>query len=451
MDHLPHFEGIAIDRLDYSEFFNYDRDDGLSWVPINGSGSPPNYSNWSWGPARALRLSYRHTFNRLHQLLHGSARQRAQARQPHERRRERASGSPTPPPRSPPPKQYALYNNCNWLCRLDMMHAFDGGFSEGAALNSVAWVGLRTPSILWTYSLAADAAVLHGYFQQHLLMNVYPMAPMPLNDHAIQPGNSMVEQAYRDYAPLFDAMRGARWLLTARPAKVRALQPVAASVEDPAALINAFVLPRNHTPLFTDAAAAPHTQADLPPLLVPIMLANANTTAVRLELYLAPTGPALGWPAVEGVVLSALYPNGTAPKPLGEATLSEGSWVAHVPLEHGCALVRAEMRTKAMDADQASAACAGAVTNGTRPGHNFAVVHLNESTGLAPTDCQRLCCAEPRCKTWVHVPDGLFPSRPPGNTCWLKNASIALNGTACENGKPGCTSGTVNRSSAWTQ
>ena len=33
------FEGIAIDRLDYSEAFNYDRDDGVSWVPGQAVGS----------------------------------------------------------------------------------------------------------------------------------------------------------------------------------------------------------------------------------------------------------------------------------------------------------------------------------------------------------------------------------------------------------------------------
>ena len=30
---LPSFEGIAVDRLDYSEFYNLHADDGVSWVP----------------------------------------------------------------------------------------------------------------------------------------------------------------------------------------------------------------------------------------------------------------------------------------------------------------------------------------------------------------------------------------------------------------------------------
>ena len=46
--------------------------------------------------------------------------------------------------------------------------------------------------------------------RQHLLMNVYPMAPMPKNDHSIQPAaGSIVEAHYLDYAPLFDLMHGA--------------------------------------------------------------------------------------------------------------------------------------------------------------------------------------------------------------------------------------------------
>ena len=51
-------------------------------------------------------------------------------------------------------------------------------------------------------------------------MNVYPMAPMPLNDHSIQPGNLVAQQAYVDYAPLFDSMHGARWLLSSNPVTI---------------------------------------------------------------------------------------------------------------------------------------------------------------------------------------------------------------------------------------
>ena len=138
LERLPHFEGIAIDRLDYSEFFNYDYDDNTSWVPRNGSQLTPTKGDLSvWGPARALRLSYRHTFHRLHEVLHPSSV---------------AGNHSAPRPRAQ--KDRMMLNNCNTVCRLDEMRAFDGTFSEGAALNGVAWTGLRNPTILWTYNLA---------------------------------------------------------------------------------------------------------------------------------------------------------------------------------------------------------------------------------------------------------------------------------------------------------
>ena len=72
--------------------------------------------------------------------------------------------------------------NCNSLCRIDMMRPFDGTFSEGNALSMVAWIGISTISIIWTTDLdpvtGADGAGLDAFFQRHLAMAVYPMAPM---------------------------------------------------------------------------------------------------------------------------------------------------------------------------------------------------------------------------------------------------------------------------------
>ena len=88
--------------------------------------------------------------------------------------------------------------------------------------------------------------------------------------------------------------------------------------------------------------------------------------------------------------------------------------------------------------------CAGSFTPGTRPGQDFASVKMN---GTEPTawECQAMCCAEPKCVTWVYVPSGLYPKRPPGTFCWFKAAPISLKGATCDNGKPGCVSGVVNR------
>jgi len=97
-----------------------------------------------------------------------------------------------------------------------------------------------------------------------------------------------------------------------------------------------------------------------------------------------------------------------------------------------------------------ASACGGSFTNGTRPGSDFATVKM---AGPAPTakDCQALCCkngtsngAGPKCVTWVFVPAGLYPKRPPGTFCWFKAVPLTLKGSTCDNGKPGCVSGVVN-------
>jgi len=320
IDKLPNFEGIAIDRLDYSEYFNYGehfgQDDNTSWIPVNGSGrsaGSQNYSSWTWGPSRALRLSYRHTYSRLHEVLHAPAIA------------ERARGTGQVPLEGSG-KNFMMLQNCNWLCRLDEMKSFDGSFSEGAALNAVAWTGLRNPTILWTYSLEADAAVLDTYFQQHLLMNVYPMAPMPKNDHSIQPGSAVVDQGYMDYAPMFDAMHGARWLLSAHPATLST---------GTNASVNVLSLP----------AKAGGKGSDL---LIPIMLASATQTTLQLTLHLGPValkelgrvGP------VSSVTLSVLFPGqGATPKTIGAAQAgADGEWESDVPLIRGCGMVIAQLK-----------------------------------------------------------------------------------------------------------
>lgn len=182
---VPHFEGIAVDRLDYTEWFNLNGDDGVSWCPQSSSGD--------YGPAQSLRLSYRAVWDIIGPALHGA----------------RNSKNVTA----------AMFMNCNTLCRIDQLQHFDGLFSEGSALNAVAWASLRKPSILWTYGLSGMSSTdLDLYFGQHLLMHVFPMAPMPLNDHSIQPGNATVDSFYQDHAPLFNAVRQCSWALTAQAA-----------------------------------------------------------------------------------------------------------------------------------------------------------------------------------------------------------------------------------------
>jgi len=71
--------------------------------------------------------------------------------------------------------------------------------------------------------------------------------------------------------------------------------------------------------------------------------------------------------------------------------------------------------------------CRGVITSGTRPGQDYASIKMNSSTPTAE-ECQEICCNDERCETFVFVPDGLYPQRPPGTFCWLKEAAIPLKG-----------------------
>ena len=92
----------------------------------------------------------------------------------------------------------------------------------------------------------------------------------------------------------------------------------------------------------------------------------------------------------------------------------------------------------------AQPSCSGSMTNGTRPGHDYASLKMDAPNDTAGA-CRKLCCDDPRCATWVYVPDGLYPSRPAGTFCWLKAMPLALKSATCDSDKPGCVSGVVNR------
>ena len=268
---MPATQGFAVDRFDYTAYYNYDGDDGTSWVPGPGDGPAV--------PARSLVASHRHAYSRLAGVLHAAGK--------------------------------VFFGNCNTLCRADVLESFDGIFSEGSALNAVAWGGLQKPTILWTYSLAAlSDGALHAYFQQHLLMRVFPMAPMAGNDHSITPGSPVVQAAYEAYAPLFRALTGAAWILDVD-------RPVTTTL--PAGgVANAFV-----------ARATPGV------LLVPLVLGGAaNTTAATVR---PPSSP----PPAARYSAAALLPGAADWAPLADAHLADGVLdVAAIPLAFGAAILR---------------------------------------------------------------------------------------------------------------
>lgn len=273
---VPAMTGIAIDRFDYTHYYSFKRDDGVSWVP------QPGGAGGGWGPAQSLLLSHRHAYARLAGAMRGVN------------------------PRA------VMLGNCNTVCRVDLGGpAFDGSFNEGAALNAVAWTGLMRPTILWTYSLSDDAATLDAYFQQHLLMRVFPMAPMPGNDHSINPGSAAVTRAYEDYAPLFDAARHLEWALdTPRPVAVL-------NASAPAPLVN----------MFSSRVLAAGN------LLVAVVLGSGMDAAVALRVAAAS--------GVSAYNASALMPGGgNAWLSLGTAPVVAMTVLVTLPLARGCALLQ---------------------------------------------------------------------------------------------------------------
>lgn len=277
---VPSAQGIAIDRFDYTAYYSYKRDDGISWIP---------QADGSWGVAQSLVNSHVHTYSRLAAALRAA--------------------SPTK----------LMLGNCNTLCRIDIGGLFDGGFSEGAALNAVAWLGLRRPSILWTYSLDGhDSASLDVFFQQHVVMRVFPMAPMPANDHSINPGPLSIQQAYEDYAPIFFALRGAVWVLDA-------VRPVS-SEPNVGQVTNIFRAMGTST--------SPVSPGEL--LIVVALGGNLSSTQVTVS----------GTTLFQGATMvdaSVLVPGASSTwQPLGSLPVTSGGIVvvAGTPMSRGCALLR---------------------------------------------------------------------------------------------------------------
>ena len=219
------------------------------------------------------------------------------------------------------------------------MRNFDGSFSEGSNTNAMGLLGLTSTSILWVYPSgpqvrdtrgdpivtvrspsadpfpdddAHDQASVDAWFQRHVRMNVFPMAPFPDNDHAIEPSASF-DADYLRYGPLFNAIKGTSWLLEAVPISL-VPSPTAVGMQT-----NAFVA------------------ANMTTFLYPIVLAHPNATVVEVEINV---------PSVlsDTARWSVLHPSaGAVWQPIHASAGSNAKKVTiTVPLVSGCALLRAE-------------------------------------------------------------------------------------------------------------
>ena len=158
-----------------------------------------------------------------------------------------------------------------------MMAPFDGTYSEGSHVNAVGLLGLASPSILWVYGteVGKDDATADTFFQTHLRMGVFPMAPFPGNDHAITP-SAFADGQYLRYGSMLKAMRGADWILDANPIRVSPSH----------AQVNAFVVPATPAVMTSTTESIHDTRTGAPQspqrLLFPIMLAGANATEAQI-------------------------------------------------------------------------------------------------------------------------------------------------------------------------
>jgi hypothetical protein len=256
---IPASSGIAIDRVDWWRFYNRNADDGETW--------------FNDGPARSLLISWRDLSAKLAPILHEGGQ--------------------------------VLFINQH-VKRLETLLGVDGIFDEHfdqpESLNGTALLGLTRPVVGWTWSAQSLKPDPDAFFQRHLHMGVFPMAPYPENDHSVQP-DEWVDAQYLAYGPLLAAMRGRKWVLEADAVRVESGQ----------AKVNLFATKQG--------------------LLVPVTFGKgAPTVSVRLR-------GVPGFDDLPAIRVESLLPGRAAPNLLAYR-VEGGRAVAAVPLERGCAMVR---------------------------------------------------------------------------------------------------------------
>jgi hypothetical protein len=175
---FPESSGVCIDRTDYLRFFNWKRDDGVSWV--------------SGAPCGSLALGWVEFMKKIGSLFHA--------------------------------KDKVIY--CNPLYRrLDLYENIDGyydefGYANSPSLSICSFMALDKPYVGWTWGLPADIP-LDEYLQRYLYLGAYTTAPVPFNNHTLKPGNPATDQTYADYGLLFESLRFRKWDLEAGPVETK--------------------------------------------------------------------------------------------------------------------------------------------------------------------------------------------------------------------------------------
>ena len=245
---MPDTDGLCIDRNDWLRLDNPAADDGVSWVDGR--------------PARSLYRSWIALLDELGPLMHHAGK--------------------------------VIFANTMTM-RLELARQLDGIYNEfgnsPGALNTTALMGMRKPVLEWTTNESVHQPDPDTAFQRHIYMGVYPTAPYPFNHHCITP-EPTAESFYIDYGPLFDAIRGKRWVLAA--GCVEAVSPGVG--------VNLFEVPGGY--------------------VLPVMFGGKTTSAlIRVGNV----------PGLARLKCDALHPGSSAPSPV-DATFRNGVLELQVPL-----------------------------------------------------------------------------------------------------------------------
>ena len=159
--------------------------------------------------------------------------------------------------------------------RIEMMKHLDGFYDESGqntlAFNLGSFVAMRKPYIAWTQNIQDPTP--DEFFQRHLYMGSFVTVPFPGISHTLPPSGAEVDSQYLDYGPLFDALRGRKWVLKA--GVIRA--------EDPAVKVNVFEVPGTgiQTPCFVPPVSC--QPAGGAAIALPALAAAANRPGPRIE------------------------------------------------------------------------------------------------------------------------------------------------------------------------
>lgn len=250
LEKLPDSSGICIDRMDWLTRYNPNADDGVSWID---------------GPQRHLRQSWMALLEELGPMMHRAGK--------------------------------VIFAN-DMDRRLELMKHVDGFYDEHGDfpfnLNTSAVLALRKPLTSWTRGEESFKPDPDAYFQRNLYLGSFVTVPYARNDHTVLPEEA-IERLYLDYGPLFDQLRGRKWLL----------KPGVARVDGDAAKVNVY-----------ETKAGTVVFVGLAPELDRVLLTLRGL----------------------GTKARVLYPGETSEAIL-EARVADGDAAFDVPLRRGCAML----------------------------------------------------------------------------------------------------------------